>query len=59
MASIKQFDKQFKLPKQKKVSEKALKKAEERKKKKEKLILKLAENDEKMKMINKGKAKTN
>ena len=36
MASIKQFDKQFKLPKQKKVSTKALKKAEERKKNKRK-----------------------
>ena len=59
MASIKQFDKQFKLPKQKKVSEKAVKKAEERKKTKEKLILKLAENDEKMKMKNKDKSKAN
>ena len=36
MASIKQFDKQFKLPKQKKVSKNALQKAEERKKKQKK-----------------------
>ena len=37
MASIKKFDKQFKLSKQKKVSKNALQKAEERKKTKEKL----------------------
>ena len=36
MTSIKQFDKQFKLPKQKKVSEKAIKKAEEKKQNKRK-----------------------
>ena len=59
MASIKQFDKQFKLPKQEKVSKNALQKAEERKKTKEKLILKLAESDENMKMINKNKNKAN
>ena len=59
MVSIKQFGKQFKLPKAKKVSKNALQKAEDRKKTKEKLILKLPENDEKMKMINKSKAKAN
>ena len=59
MASIKQIDKQFNLPKQKKVSVKALKKTKERKKTKEKLILKLAENNKEMKIINKGNAKIN
>ena len=57
MVGIKKFDKQFKLPKVKKVSKNALQKAEERKKTKKKLILKLAESDEKMKMINKNKNK--
>ena len=59
MVTVQQFDQKFKLPKQRKVSNKALKKAEERKKTKAKLIEKLAESDEKMKMINKSKTKTN
>ena len=51
MVSIAQFDQKFKLPKQKKVSDKAIKKAEQRQKTKERLELQLAENDEKMKII--------
>ena len=58
MVSIAQFDQKFKLPKQKKVSDKAIKKAEQRQKTKERLELQLAENDEKMKIINKNKTKT-
>ena len=58
MVSIAQFDQKFKLPKQKKVSDKAIKKAEQRQKTKERLEQQLAENDEKMKMINKNKTKT-
>ena len=51
MANIKQFDKQFKLPKIKK--KKADEKNEERKRLKDNLTKKLAQNDEKMKIINK------
>ena len=52
------FDKKHKLPRQK-VRDKNLKKAEERKKTKEKLIQQLAENDEKMKIINSKSGKIN
>ena len=58
MVSVAQFDQKFKLPKQKKVSDKAIKEAEQRQKTKERLELQLAENDEKMKIINKNKTKT-
>ena len=58
MVSVAQFDQKFKLPKQKKVSDKAIKKAEQRQKTKERLELQLAVNDEKMKIINKNKTKT-
>ena len=53
MTSLKQFDKRYKLPRQKKSV--SLSKEEKRQNKKEHLILKLAENDEKMKIINKNK----
>ena len=59
MANIKQFDKQFKLPKVKKQDKVFAEKAEIRKKMKENLTLRLAENEEKMKIINKGKSKPN
>ena len=58
MVSVAQFDQKLKLPKQKKVSDKAIKKAEQRQKTKERLELQLAVNDEKMKIINKNKTKT-
>ena len=58
MVSVAQFDQKFKLPKQKKVSDKAIKNAEQRQKTKERLEQQLAENDEKMKIINKNKTKT-
>ena len=53
MANIKQFDKRYKLPRQKRSV--GLSKEEKRQSKKEHLIQKLAENDEKMKIINKNK----
>ena len=53
MTSLKQFDKRDKLPRQKKSV--SLSKEEKRQNKKEHLIQKLAENDEKMKIINKNK----
>ena len=56
-ANIKQFDKQFKLPKVKKQDKVLAEKAEKRKKMKENLTVRLAENEEKMKMINKEKNK--
>ena len=51
MANIKQFDKQFKLSTVKK--QKFDEKTEKRKKMKENLTKRLAENDKKMKIINK------
>ena len=59
MANIKQFDKQFKLPKVKKQDKVLAEKAEIRQKTKENLTLRLAENEEKMKIINKGKNNSN
>ena len=53
MANIKQFDKRYKLPRQKKSV--GLSKEEKRQTKKEHLIKKLAENNEKIKIINKNK----
>ena len=58
MVSVAQFDQKFKLPKQKKLSDNAIKKAEQRQKTKERLELQLTENDEKMKIVNKNKTKT-
>ena len=57
MANIKQFDKRYKLPKRYKLQKKSvgLSKEEKRQNKKEHLIQKLAENNEKMKIINKNK----
>ena len=55
MAGIKQFDKKYKLPKQQKKAAKKQKSAEEIQAQKEKLEAELAENDLKMKVINKGK----
>ena len=59
MVSVKQFDQKYKLPKVKKVSEAALKKAEQTKKKNEDLKLRLSEIDDKMKTINKNNSKKN
>ena len=59
MVSVKQFDQKYKLPKVKKVSEAALKKAEQTKKKKEDLKLRLSGIDDKMKTINKNNSKKN
>ena len=55
MVGIKQFDKKYKLPKQQKKTAKKQKSAEEIQAQKEKLQAELAENDPKMKIINKGK----
>ena len=55
MVGIKQFDKKYKLPKQQKKATKKQKSAEEVQNQKEKLEAELAENDLKMKIINKGK----
>ena len=55
MVGIKQFDKKYKLPKQQKKTAKKQKSAEEIQVQNEKLEAELAENDLKMKIINKGK----